>query len=123
MDAKGIALNERPNFETWIREPYLTIEWCQMLTGYDKNSAAPVLGKAEIENGAISKGMVNLASVELYFETDNEVPFLLIRCPAVKGVDKDFYGRKLETGSILPGPFQVYRKGHNRFVLRPAVIE
>lgn len=123
MDEKNIAQIERPNFNVWINEPYLTLEWWQLLTGFDKNSAAPLLGKAEIENGAVSKGMVNLSTVELYFETNDEKPFKLINCPVIDGIDLDFYGQKIIGDKILPGPFQEYHQGHNRFLLNPPVVD
>lgn len=41
-------------------------------------------------------------------------------CPAVAGVDQDFYGRPMPTGNVAPGPFQeVSRPGAFRFRLWP----
>jgi len=123
MNTKNIPQEERPNFHTWIHEPYLTLPWWQMVTGYDMNSKAPALGKLEIENGAVSKGMVNLATVDLYFETSDEKPFKMITCPGIEDVDKDLYGNPYKPGEIIPGPFQNYQEGNNRFVLYPLPLD
>lgn len=122
MNETGISVENRSDMDIWMQQPFLTFQEWQMLTCNDEHSLSIELGDAEIENGAVSKGMLNFAIGEMYFETRDEKSFLQLNCPPVDSMDLDFYGNKLGEDKILPGPFQNYFEEHNRFVLRPPVV-
>lgn len=104
-------------------QPVLTFEWWKIFTGNDKNSFAPPMAAATLENGAVAQGSMSFSTGELYFETKDDAPFRQLFVPLVEGVDYDYYGNKIEGDSILPGPFQFYNEGHTRFVLRAPYVE
>jgi parallel beta-helix repeat protein len=105
------------------RQPVLSFEWWKIFTGNDKNSFAPGMQKAELENGAVRQGSMSFSTGELFFETNLSAPFKQINAIPIIGIDYDFFGNKLEGDQILPGPFQFYNKGHSRFLLIPKNIE
>jgi parallel beta-helix repeat protein len=110
-----------PNMILWKDQPLLTYPLWVALTGYDKNSFLPVIHTGEVENGAIAKGAMNLSVGNLYFDIKNSETFNRWNCPPVKGIDRDFFGNEIKIGNVLPGPFQYYNVGENRFFLLPVV--
>jgi parallel beta-helix repeat protein len=109
-----------PNFDLWKVSPLLTLEWWQMLTGYDKHSIAPVFDKAQVENGAVEKGAVNLSGLNLTLILRNGKTFTSLKCPPIKEIKEDFYGNKVTGDWVFPGPFSKYHEKVNEFVLIPA---
>lgn len=111
-----------PNFELWKESPLLSLEWWQMLTGYDKHSLTPIFDKAQVENGAVEKGAVNLSGLNLTLNINNGKTFANLKCPALKEIEKDFYGNKVTSDWVFPGPFSSYSEKVNQFVLIPAEL-
>ncbi len=105
----------RPNMALWKKQPLLRFEWWQMVTGNDLNSFAPEIHTGDVENGAIERGEIGFSASNLRFETRNGRTFNQFRCPPIAGVDRDYYGNPIHGELVLPGPFQHYQDGFNRF--------
>jgi parallel beta-helix repeat protein len=108
----------RPNMELWKKQPFLSMEWWQMVYGNDLNSFTPAIHTGEIEDGAIQKGEIGFSASNLRFEIRNGRTFTRFRCPRLDVVDRDFYGNPLERETVFPGPFQDYTDGFNRFRMK-----
>ena len=106
-----------PNLILWKDQTLLTYPMWVALTGNDRNSFLPVIHTGEVENGAIAKGAMNLSTDNLYFVIKNSETFTHWTCPAVKGINLDFFKNKINDEYVLPGPFQHYIPGENRFFL------
>lgn len=110
-----------PNLALWKDQPLLTYQMWVTLNGNDRNSFLPVIHTGDVENGAIAKGAMNLSVSNLYLDLKNSETFDRWECPPVKGVDRDILGNKINSQYVLPGPFQNYIKGENRFFLSPVM--
>jgi hypothetical protein len=119
MDDHDYPEDLRPNFSLWKKQPLLRYDWWKMLTGNDKNSLASGVESGAIEDGAIAKGAMSLSDRNLFFDISNGTLFRQLKCPAVEGVNHDFYGNPVHSDTVYPGPFQNYQQGFNRFVLIP----
>ncbi len=114
---------KRPNLELWKTQPLLTIDLWRIVTGNDKNSFTPEIHKGEVVNGAVMKGAAVLSPLELFMNISNGEVFKKYTCPAIKGIDKDFYGKPIINQYVLPGPFQNYSNGYNHFKLIPTCFQ
>ena len=91
-------------------------QW-QLVSGYDKNSHVPQTS----ERGGI--GTLYMPTQSLLFRFQRGSIFQQKHCPPVPGVDYDFYGEKLSSEKVLPGPFQTYPNGNGRYTLIPTVLK
>jgi parallel beta-helix repeat protein len=110
-----------PNLTLWKDQPLLTYQMWVELTGNDRNSFLPGIHTGEVENGAIAKGAMNLSTSNLYFDLKNSETFTRFRCPKIGNLNNDFFGNKMNGDEVLPGPFQNYIRGENRFYLSPVM--
>lgn len=119
LDKSNVPQSQRPNLVLWQQQPLLTFDWWKALTGNDLHSFAPVVGQGKVENGAIAKGSMSFSPGEMYVQFQTDKPFRQLNCLPVAGVDKDFYGNKMDSSQLLPGPFQKFNEGYTRMVLYP----
>ena len=109
----------QPNYLLWKNQPILDLEWWRMLTGKDLHSYAPEIHTGEIEVGAIAKGAFYLSPSNLFIEIRNGQSFNQLKVTSIPGIDNDFYGNTYLSKMVLPGPFQNYTKGYNKFQIIP----
>ncbi len=94
LEKANVPPEERPGLARWLGLPLLTLAEWQRLTGYDKHSRYPVLLRPSLP----------ARSLNLEFMV-GESP-RQVGCKRVKGVTRDFFGRPIKAGSVMPGPFQ-----------------
>lgn len=99
---------EWPVFKTWRRYPTLPILQWRLFMGQDLHSKET------------PKLMTLFLRPELpMISYKAEEPLLQMQCPAVDGVDRDFFGNKLQAPNIHPGPFQNISQSETEQVLFP----
>lgn len=84
----------RPGPARWRDLPMLHLREWQLLTGFDRHSRVPVLLRPALSPRALHlEFLIDASPQEL-------------GCKRVKGVTRDFFGRPIRPGTVLPGPFQ-----------------
>lgn len=91
----AVPEEEWPQMKAWRRNPTLTLPQWRLLTGQDMHSKeSPEL------ISLIIRPQIPMISYKAHASV------LQMSCPPVEGVENDFFGRKLPSENILPGPFQ-----------------
>jgi parallel beta-helix repeat protein len=96
MNKANVPDAQRPNLSLWRGIPLLTLAQWQMLMGHDTHS---VVAEFQRRGQAFQSRYMNFE-----FEVDDG-PWKL-DCPAVAGVDRDYFGNAMPAQRPLPGPFQ-----------------
>ena len=102
----GDAMGDPPPLEEYHRGPLLDLIQWRILTGNDRHSTS-------------AEKHVELVATEPTLRSDADDAYFTIECPAVEGVDRDFFGRPMPDDDRLPGPFQNLKRGKNQLLLWP----
>ena len=105
LQANGVSKAEWPGPSTW---PAVALAHWRLLMGMDAHSV-----------DSASAVTTKLDSGDLSLSLQAGPDLLQIGCPAVRGVDRDYFGKGMPTSGRLPGPFQALRQGSNRLSLWP----
>ena len=95
LEKGKFAVEESPNLKSWRRNPTLPLAQWRVFMGQDLHSK---------EAPKMVTLMLRPAAPAITYKAD--LPVLHMECPAVEGVDRDYFGRPLKPEGNHPGPFQ-----------------
>lgn len=112
LTEKGIAPDQFPKLVDYQRAPALTLEQWQSITGQDLHS---------VETRSRGVGVQTRGGAAFRLRRFDNSALSGINCPAIPGIDRDFYGNPLPADNPVPGPFQNLTTATGLLRLSPAL--